>query len=458
MTSSTPLTHAVVLGGSMAGLLTARVLSEHFDRVTIIERDAVSDRPESRKGQPQTRHLHGLLASGMEILSHYFPDLPDALRAGGAIVSDMGEGMHWYAFGGLRIPTTLGRDAALMSRPFLEYLVRQRTLARPNVAMRTGAAVVGLLEDAGRRVCGVRLASDTRAGGAELRAHLVVDCSGRGSRSPIWLRELGYETPTTSEVTVDVGYATRLYRRDPADARGRTWTLFTPDAPRETRFGGLFPIEGDRWILSMGGWGGDHCPTDEAGFLAYARSFPLPAFAEIAGGAEPLSEIGAYKFRSSLRRHYERLRTFPEGYLVLGDAICSFNPTYGQGMTSAAMQARALDTLLRERGGRIDGIASAFFRRAAQVIDTPWQLAVGEDFRFPQTAGPKPAGIDMLNRYVALVHRATQHDSAVTRAFLQVMNLLAPPASLLSPGVVLRVLRAGWKRPTAPALAQPEAR
>lgn len=435
--------HAIVIGASMAGLLTARVLSDHFDQVTIIERDPIADLPEARKGQPQTRHLHGLLASGMQLLTHYYPDLPDALRAGGAIVSDMGEGMHWYAFGGLRLPATVGLEAALMSRPFLEQLVRQRTLARPNVTLRDGCGAAGLLGGAQRQVVGVRI--EPRIGehdGTELHADLVVDCSGRGSRAPAWLRALGYPEPETSEVRVDVGYATRLYRRDPADPRGRTWTLVTPEAPRETRFGGLFPIEGNRWIVSMGGWAGDHCPTNEAGFLAYARSLPLSTIAEIVSQAEPLGEIAAYKFSASLRRHYERMRTFPEGYLVLGDAICSFNPTYGQGMTSAAMQAQALDELLTERNNRLKGLASHFFARAVKVVEIPWQLAVGEDFRFPQTSGPKPAGIGLLNRYVAMVHRATQVDAEVTRAFLKVMNLLAPPSSLLAPGMVLRVLRA----------------
>lgn len=454
---TTPQTHAIVLGASMSGLLAARVLSEFFDQVTILERDEVADQPAARKGQAQTRHLHGLLASGLQVLAQLFPDLPDALRAGGAELSDMGEGMNWYTFGGRRLPVTVGLEAALMSRPFLEQLIRRRTLARPNVILRDGCAATGLIHGPQRQVIGVRFTSQAEADGAEIRADLTVDCGGRGSRSPAWLEAIGYPAPQASEVRVDVGYATRVFRRDPADPRGRSWTLFTPEGPRETRFGGLFPIEGDRWIVSMGGWAGDHCPTDEAGFLAYARSLPAPEIAEVVGGAEPLSEIVAYKFGASLRRHYERLRSFPEGYLVLGDAICSFNPTYGQGMTSAAMQAQALRALLAERGGQTAGLAQPFFKRAAQVIDTPWQLAVGEDFRFPQTSGPKPAGIDLLNRYVAMVHRATQRDPEVTRAFLRVMNLLAPPASLLAPGILLRVLRAAAGRGGAPIRqAQPQ--
>jgi len=440
--------HALVLGASMAGLLTARVLSKHFDRVTIVERDVVPDRPEARKGQPQTRHLHGLLASGLEIMTRYYPDLPEALAAGGALVSDMTVNMCWYTYGGYRRRFTLGRKAALMSRPFLEHLIRQRTLARDNVTLLENCAIRGLVtSDDRRRVSGVRVEHrGAQPLEATLTADLVVDCTGRGSQTPQWLLAIGYPAPPQSEVKVNVGYATRLYRRDPADPRGQDWLLYTPEAPGESRFGGMFPIEGERWIVSLGGWSGDHAPTDEQGFLEYARSLPMPEIAALISQAEPLSDITPHKFPASLRRHYERLTRFPEGYLVLGDALCSFNPTYGQGMTSAAMQAAALDELLTLRMGRLDGLAPVFFKRAAQVIDTPWQLAVGEDFRFPDTTGPKPPGVDLLNHYVAAVHRATLVDPVVGAAFIQVMNLLAPPSSLLTPGMLLRVWRANRRR------------
>ncbi len=455
MATPSATSHALVIGASMAGLLTARVLSKHFAQVTIVERDQVPDQPEARKGQPQTRHLHGLLASGLEIMTRYYPDLPEALAAGGALVSDMTANMCWYTYGGYRQRFTMGRKAALMSRPFLEHLIRQRTLARSNVTLLESCAIRGLVTgDDRRRVTGVRV--EHRAAQpleATLTADLVVDCTGRGSQTPQWLLALGYPAPPQSEVKVNVGYATRIYRRDPADPRGQDWLLYTPEAPRERRFGGMFPIEGERWIVSLGGWTGDHAPTDEQGFLEYARSLPMPEIAALISQAEPLSDIIPHKFPASLRRHYERLTRFPEGYLVLGDAVCSFNPTYGQGMTSAAMQAAALDELLTLRMGRLDGLARAFFKRAAQVIDTPWQLAVGEDFRFPDTTGPKPAGVDLLNRYVAAVHRATLVDPVVGAAFIRVMNLLAPPLSLMSPAMLLRVLRGASQR-RAPAVAR----
>lgn len=401
--------HAIVMGGSLGGLLTARVLSSHFAQVTILERDAVANRPEPRKGQPQARHLHGLLATGLQVMTRYFPDLPQALADGGAVMGDFAETMQWYSYGGYRKRFKMGVQAALMSRPFLEHLVRQRVLALPNVRLIDRCGVKGLVTPAlsgdlrsqaevagvsNEQVTGVLV--EHRNDGIptkSLAADLVIDCTGRGSRTPLWLRQMGYDAPPESEVKVDVGYATRVYRRNPADPRGTDWILITPEAPKESRFGGLFPIEGDRWICSMGGWLGDHAPLDENSFLEFARSLPAPDIYNVISQAEPISDVMPHKFPFSLRRHYEKLHRFPDGYLVLGDAISSFNPTYGQGMTSAALQAAELDALLAKRK-TLTGLAPAFFRRAARVIDTPWQLVVGEDFRFPQTTGRPQAGRD----------------------------------------------------------------
>jgi 2-polyprenyl-6-methoxyphenol hydroxylase-like FAD-dependent oxidoreductase len=435
---------AIVIGGSIAGLLAARVLSDYFTQVTILERDPVHDQPESRKGQPQTRHLHGLLANGLEIFTHYFPDLPEALAAKDVLMGDMAENMQWYTHGGYRRRFHMGLNGATMSRQFLEWLVRQRVLALPNVSLLDNCAVKQLLTTPDKkRVTGVLV--ERRGEGRQTTqapADLLLDCCGRGSRAPQWLKELGYAAPAESEVKMDIGYATRLYRRDPDDPRGQQWTLITPDAPRETRFGGIFPIEDGRWIVSMGGWGGDHCPADEAAYLEFARQMPAPDIYNIISQAEPLSDIIPHKMASSLRRHYEKLTRFPEGYLVLGDAIASFNPTYGQGMTSAAMQARELDRLLAERPSP-DKIAAAFFKRVAKVVDIPWNMAVGEDFRFTTTSGPKPSGVGFINWYVSKVNRASHHDELVCAAFLRVMNLLDPPTSLMKPRIMWRTL---WRQ------------
>jgi len=441
----------VVVGGSMAGLLTARILSKHFTQVILLERDKINDQPEARKGQPHTRHLHGLLAKGLDTMLTYFPTLVDDLTDGGAIITDMGQTMRWHVVGGYRRQFPSGMMAALMSRPFLEWQIRRQVVALPNVQVIAECAVEGLVwSEDHSRVIGVTIQRRNGDHGATtLTADLVVDASGRGSASPKWLAEGGYAKPAESFVNVNVGYATRTYRRKPGDLEGAEMMLIASDPPHGKRTGMLLPMEGDRWGCTLGGWSGDHPPTDEAGFMAFAQSLPTSALYNILKRLEPISEIIPHKFPGSLRRHYEGLKHFPEGYLVLGDAICSFNPVYGQGMTSATLQAAALDQLLT--GCTVlTGLWRDFFKAAAQVVEIPWQSAVGEDFRYPETEGKKPAGIDLLNAYVTKVHQATHYDTTVYMAFLKVMNLMATPMSLFHPKILWRVL---WSKPRAQTVA-----
>lgn len=436
---------AIVIGGSMAGLLTTRILSKHFNQVLLLERDPINDQPEARKGQPHTRHLHGLLAKGLDTMLTYFPTLVTDLRDGGAIITDMGQALRWHACGGYRRQFPSGMMSALMSRPFLEWQIRRHVVALPNVQVIDECAVEGLVWSEDRsRVTGVTLQRRNGDQGATtLKADLVVDASGRGSASPKWLVEGGYAKPAESFVKVNVGYATRTYRRKPGDLEGAELLIIASDPPYGKRTGLFLPMEGDRWGCTLGGWSGDHPPMDEAGFMAFAQSLPAPDLYNLLKRLEPISEIIPHKFPGSLRRHYEKLKRFPEGYLVLGDAICSFNPVYGQGMTSATLQAAALDQLLTGRTA-LTGLWRDFFKAATQVVEIPWQSAVGEDFRYPETEGKKPAGIDLLNVYVTKVHQATHYDTTVYMAFLKVMNLMAMPTSLFHPKLLWRVL---WSKP-----------
>ena len=198
-------------------------------------------------------------------------------------------------------------------------------------------------------------------------------------------------------------------------------------------------MENNRWIVSAGGWLGDHPPTDESGYLKFIGSLPVDDVFKVIQHAKPLTDVYTYKFPSSLRRRYETLKRFPQRYLVLGDAIASFNPVYGQGMTSAAMQAEVLDALLLQQD-TLEDLWQSYFRRVANVVDIPWQIAGCEDFRYPETQGPKPPLTDLINAYLAIVHRATHHDSVVYSQFLRVMNLMASPTSLLHPNIIMRVL------------------
>lgn len=430
-------THAVVIGASMGGLLAARALADRFQRVTVVERDALAANPAQRKGVPQGEHAHGLLARGREILEGYFPGITDELVSRGALFGDVSGDALWHAAGDYLAESRSGLVAILMSRPLLETRVRARLAALANVKIEAPCDVVGLLASSDRaRITGVRL---QRASGAveEVQADLVVDASGAGSKSPAWLAMLGYAAAPEETVRVDLGYTTRLYRRKPEHLDGRMGLVVVAD-PSNPRGGAALALEGDRWIVSAAGYFGQHPPADEAGFLDYLARMATPAMHDLVRGAEPLSDFKTFKFAASMRRRYERLRRFPEGYLVFGDAISRFNPVFGQGMTSSALQSVALGECLGATGAPL---WLRFFRRAARVVDGPWNIAVGADLGFPQTVGPRGPMVKFLNWYVEKLHRAGHRDPAVAVAFHKVANLMTPPPSILAPGIAWRVLR-----------------
>lgn len=440
MTEQTQNKSAIIIGASMAGLVTARVLSDHFEKVYLVERDPVHDKAESRKGQPQTHHIHILLASGLITLQNYFPGLVDDLKNGGATVCDPGENMIWNCYGGYRSTFKIGMQIMFASRPFLEWKIRQQVLKLKNIELLDRCSVNQLLTDvSGKQITGIQITN--KEGVATLNADLVVDAAGRGSQSGKWLEQLGFKKPEESKVSCKTGYTSRIYKRNPESERGSNWLAITPEAPKEQKGGGAFPVEGNRWIVSLFGWHGDHAPYDEAGFEAFAKSLPAPDLFHIVSQSEPISDFFMHKFPCSLRRHYEKLDRFPQGYLVLGDAVCSFNPIYGQGMTSSILQAAALDMLLKKRKGKLQDIARPYFRRVAHVIDTPWQIAVGEDFRYPQTTGKKRPGTAFINAYLTQVHRATHSDPVISKAFIEVLSMLRPPTYLFRPNIIGRVLR-----------------
>ncbi len=448
---------AIVIGGSMAGLLAARVLSDHFAQVTLVERDTLPDGPEQRKGVPQGHQGHGLLSGGQRVMEELFPGLTAALVAEGATAVDVIDDMTWHQPGGYRLRFASGLAGISMSRPLLEAGIRHRVQALPNVAVIDGCDVTGLTASSDRaRVTGITI-QRRGAGTAEetLSAEFVVDAGGRGSRAPSWLAALGYERPEEEKITVGVGYTSRLYRRRPGDLPGAQAAICQPTPPHETRIGVLLPIEGDRWIATCAGWLGDHAPADEEGFLAFARSFAAPDIYNVIKHAEPLGDFVTHKFPANLRRRYERLKRLPEGYVVVGDALCSFNPTYGQGMTSAALAVMALAGCLREARGGLEGLPSRFYQRAAKVIDTPWQMAAGGDFAYPGVAGKKAPGTDFVNGYMGRVFVAATTDRHVCRKLVEVANLLAPPSALFAPRVMLSVLRSTLRRPQATATTRP---
>jgi 2-polyprenyl-6-methoxyphenol hydroxylase-like FAD-dependent oxidoreductase len=444
--SQTPLSgqHAVVIGGSMAGLLATRVLSEHFAQVTLVERDRLPQRAEPRKGVPQGRHIHGLLIRGEQILSQFFPDLVPALLEAGATRLDMGEDFRWHHFGVWKAHFHSGLSSLSVSRPLLEWQINRRVTGLSNVQVIEECTCTRFTTGADQtRVTGVQI--QRRAGAApeeSLGADLVVDASGRGSHTPRWLETLGYAKPEESTIPVSVGYATRLYRRPQTLPDWKA--LYVVPQPPTKRGGGIFPIEDDRWMVTLFGWLGDHPAPEEHAYLDFARSISVPDVYRAIEQAEPLTSIEVHKFPSNLRRHYEKLSRFPEGLIVLGDALCSFNPVYGQGMTISAMEALTLDGCLREqhrtRGTDLIGLWRRFQTQVAKVVDVPWQLTTGEDFRYSETEGRRPVGTAFMHWYTGKMHRAASHHAQVAQRFYQVMHMLESPAVLFHPGVMFRLL------------------
>jgi 2-polyprenyl-6-methoxyphenol hydroxylase-like FAD-dependent oxidoreductase len=433
--------HAVVIGGSMAGLLTARILSDHFERVSLVERDLLDleGAAEARKGVPQSRHVHGIWARGLEYIDRILPGVRGGLIDAGALSGDVARDFVWFQFDRMKLRQWAGVPATVMTRPLLEREVRRRVLALPAVALIHGQSVTGFTSDhENTRITGVTV---KRADGSkwQLAADLVVDASGRSGVVSRWLAGLGYDSPPETKVRVDVTHATRMFRRTrETDALGY---LISTTPPLGRRAGICFAVEGERWQMTLIGLMGEEPPSDGPGFCEYARSLPLPHLYDIARGEEALSDVSSYRFPFNRRRHYERLSMFPEGLLVVGDALASFNPAYGQGMTVAALEVEALEQILAGSSD-LRGIAKRFFAAASKIIDIPWSLTLGEDLRYPEAQGKRRFSLGPVNAYVRRVHQAAAIDAVVCRTFFQVAGLEKRPSSLFMPEMIWRSLSA----------------
>ncbi len=448
--------HAVVLGAGIAGLLAARVLADAFRRVTVVERDPLPEGTAPRRGVAQGRHAHLLVPSGTQILGEMFPGLLDALTVGSVpVIRDFAE--FRFAPGGRPLRLT-GRPATPFvcqaSRPFLEGHIRARIRALPTVEIVDRCEVLGLVSDAARnRVVGVRILRRIADGVEQtVDADLTVDATGRGARTPAWLAALGYNQPPEERLTIHLRYATRHLRLRPEALGGAKAVGIGAQPDRPTGLV-LFAQENDQWILTAIGYHGHHPPTDPDGFLAFVEAAaPSDVFAAIRD-AEPLDDIHGYQFPANLRRRYERLRRFPVGLLVIGDAICSTNPAYALGMSVAALQTVALRDALA--GGDRD-MARRFFRAAARPVGMAWQLTVGADLSLPQVKGSRPLSVRIVNAYVRRIQDAAEHDPLVAARFLRVASLQDPATRMFRPATARRVLF-GAKRGRVPAIDPPTA-
>jgi 2-polyprenyl-6-methoxyphenol hydroxylase-like FAD-dependent oxidoreductase len=429
---------AVVIGGSMAGLLAARVLADSYAEVTVIDRDHLPESPEHRRGVPQAHHAHALLARGQQALEELFPGITAALRARGAPVGDMLGDAHLHFSGHRLRQAASGLVLVSASRILLEDEVRRRVRQLPGVIFEPPSDAVGLTAvRGGARVTGVRVLQ--RADGSAATVHeadLVIDASGRGSRALTWLETLGCGRPDEDRVHVNLHYTSRRYRLGP-DALGGALASLEAATPASPRAGVLARLENDQWLLTLAGILGDRPPTDLGAFLTFARSLRFADIYEAVRGAEPLDDPATFRFVESVRRRYERMTRLPDALLPFGDSLCSFNPVYGQGMTVAALQALALQRHLRRSGTLPVRLVLQDF---AGIVDAPWEMARGADLTFPGVAGRRSWSQRVMGGYIARLHAAAAQDARLAVAFVRVSGLVDHPAALLRPRVALRVL------------------
>jgi 2-polyprenyl-6-methoxyphenol hydroxylase-like FAD-dependent oxidoreductase len=412
--------------------------------VVILEGDRLPADPLDRAGTPQGRHVHALLAGGQHALEELFPGFERALIAAGAVPIRAGLDMRAERPGFDPFPQRdLGWDNYAMSRALVERTVRRQVESRASIELRQECRVEAFVTSPdGGRVTGVRCA-DAAKRTELLSADLVVDASGRGTLALDVLRALGRPLPEQTTIGVDVMYASAIFAI-PDDAPTDWKGVFTfPGVGRASRGSLMLPLEGRRWICTVGARHGDNPPGDEAGFMAYAKGLRTPTVYDAIRQARRLGDIARFGFPESVCRHYERLSEFPRGLLPIGDAICRFNPIHGQGMSVAAQEARELGRLLdrlREDSDPLVGLAPAFFQAVAAIIHTPWEAAAVPDFVHPDTRGERPANFEQTLKFGMALGKLAARDPAVHKLTVEVQNLVKPRSVYQDPALVQRVL------------------
>lgn len=428
--------HAIVIGASTTGLAATAVAARHFARVTNVDRDSLPDQPIWRKGVPQSRHGHILLKGGQNVFNHYFPGLTPDMLDRGSVEVDMANDICWHHSGGWKKRFDSGFTMQCQSKGFLELYVRQRLAQVPNVTFMENAKVEGYATR-DQRITGIHFAN-----GSTLEADLIIDASGRNSETPVHLNALGFGTPAVSDLKVDIGYSTCIFK--PGDA-ARDWkAMLIHSKPPATRTAALLPIEGGRWICTLIGWQGDHPPGEIESYLEWTRGLPVPDLHQALRQATALEPVYRWRFPSNLRRHYDRMTSAPEGLVVVGDAYMSLNPIYAQGMSHGAIGASILDRCLTDqrgaKGPEIQGLSRRFHTAYSKFLDECWFTSTVEDYGAVDARSGGRLQSRLASWYLKKVTELTWRDEAAAREFIDVMHMQRSPTVLMRPGMVLRAL------------------
>jgi 2-polyprenyl-6-methoxyphenol hydroxylase-like FAD-dependent oxidoreductase len=421
---------AIVVGAGIGGLATAGALAKYFAEVDVLDRDPLTPSVGSRSGTPQDRHSHGLLAGGLQALSEVYPGFDKDLAKAGAVPVKVAQEMRYErADVGVLPQRDFDRSLLCASRPLIERVLRDRAKDLPNVVLRPAHRVTEILPTTDNELVASIRVDAGKAHSEVLHADLVVDASGRGALTMAALDALGWDRPAISEVGVDISYATAVVQI-PVDA-SPDWKLIAafPDPPELARHGVLIPIEGNRWMVTIADHGADTRIETWEAFLEATRGLKLPTIYNALSSLQPPEDIRHYAFPASVWRHFERLPCLPRGLLPIADAFCRFNPIYGQGMSSAAKQARLLTEVLEQSatgGTPLTAVQAGFMAGVTSVLQTPWNMSTSADFVFPSTRGERPENFDEARQFESALFRAVVVDPVVHRALIDVALLLQP--------------------------------
>jgi 2-polyprenyl-6-methoxyphenol hydroxylase-like FAD-dependent oxidoreductase len=450
--ASTEGRHAVVIGAGIAGLMAAGVLAGRFDRVTIVDRDTLPAEPSFRDGVPQSRHLHGLLRGGLDVMERLYPGLESELVGAGAVRLSGADFLRLSAAGWSKRFESPALVAA--SRELIEWTVRRRTLMCPTVHVLDGHEAIGVTVSAdGTQVVGVQLRGRRTFAITSLDADFVIDASGRNTKAPDWLEALGYGRPRETVINSFLGYASCVFNMPEGFAADWKIVMIGDRPPAMPRAGVLAPIEGNRWMVTLAGYARDYPPTDRDGFLQFARSLRSDLIYRAIRDAEPLTRISGFRGTTNRRHHYEQMPRWPERFVVIGDGACAFNPIYGQGMSVAAKAAASLQLALEDCDRA--GFARRMQRSVARTATAAWVIATGADVRYPTTEGRQTGAVGrVVQGYLDRVIEVSMQDAIVNDAFRRVVNLIDSPATLFRPTVAWRTLTGSRK----PILEPPSTR
>jgi 2-polyprenyl-6-methoxyphenol hydroxylase-like FAD-dependent oxidoreductase len=436
------MTQAVIIGGGICGLLTARVLSDFFDTVAVVEKDDLSPDCSIRTGVPQTVQPHILLAKGFEVLGELLPDIKTRLLDGGATPIDWGKEFKIYLRDGWGANTSssTGITSMVASRALLERSIRNEVFKIGNIKLYSSCNVKKLIYNPkNSNLSGVKVYSRELQRDRKIEGDLIVDCSGRNSQASYWLQAIGYTAPPETVVDAGLGYSTLLFHVPPDFTTSWRIMKLSHMAPERTRLGFLSRIEGDRLIATLGGYCRDYPPTTPDEFFAYAKTLPSPEFANIIANLTPASPVYAYRATGNKRKHYEKTE-LPANFITLGDAVCFFCPVYGQGMTVAVLSVKVLEDWLSRNRGR-DLNSRDFQRKLAKLLDLPWNFATSSDAPFISGREKATSPVfRLLQRYNQRVFDKMSADPEVYRTAMAVSQLVDSPVKLFNPSFMLRVL------------------